>query len=427
MGGERGGAVATGDHALVGGRRVAPSRERAVPRAAGVLQRCGGVRCPPGTCNHDDRSALARSATGGGPTVVPPIVREVLQSSGRPLDRGTRGFFEDRLGHDFSRVRVHTDGRAARSAEAVHAQAYTVGREVVFGAGQFEPGTRQGRELIAHELTHVVQQDGFTGMPERIGSVSDPLEREADVSAGSLARAGPSPAAPARAGSGGPVLQRRVAARLTHCPPNTNGAPADPVAELTANDTRAGEVSIRVSESLADDAAAAAAGVPDAPSQTFISYRAHLGLPIARAGGFLNRLTGVVRPSLGVAMSEELRILSRRFAFAARTYTDFMNYVCVAGAGVRFGACESGSCEEGVAWSCAGTDVVFLCPGFWNEFDAAERAGVLIHEAMHVVLESIGDDPLRGPGGNFGIAGCYESIANELVGVAPADDCPAPP
>jgi hypothetical protein len=96
-------------------------------------------------------------------TAVPPIVREALSSPGQPLDPGTRSFMEPRFGHDFSRVRVHTGALAEWSAREVMARAYTVGHDVVFGAGRFAPGTQEGRRLIAHELTHVVQQSGTNG------------------------------------------------------------------------------------------------------------------------------------------------------------------------------------------------------------------------------------------------------------------------
>jgi len=81
-----------------------------------------------------------------------------IKSGGRPLAESERAFFEPRFGADFSRVRVHTDTRAADSARAVNAQAYTVGRDMVFGAGQYVPETTSGKRLLAHELTHVIQQ-----------------------------------------------------------------------------------------------------------------------------------------------------------------------------------------------------------------------------------------------------------------------------
>jgi peptidoglycan hydrolase-like protein with peptidoglycan-binding domain len=88
-----------------------------------------------------------------------------LRAPGQPLDRETRAFMEPRFGHDFSRVRVHTDARASESARAVNAFAYTVGRNVVFDAGQYAPHSRDGQQLLAHELTHVVQQQTLTHSP----------------------------------------------------------------------------------------------------------------------------------------------------------------------------------------------------------------------------------------------------------------------
>jgi hypothetical protein len=87
------------------------------------------------------------------------IVGETLSSPGRPLDPATRTFMEPRFDCDFSRVRVHADTKAAESARAVNALAYTVGSDIVFAAGAFRPGTGPGRQLLAHELAHVVQQN----------------------------------------------------------------------------------------------------------------------------------------------------------------------------------------------------------------------------------------------------------------------------
>jgi hypothetical protein len=89
---------------------------------------------------------------------VPASVERVLASPGRPLEPALRQDMEGRFGYDFSQVRVHTGGAAEQSAEDVNASAYTVENNVVFGAGQFVPGTHEGRRLIAHELTHVMQQ-----------------------------------------------------------------------------------------------------------------------------------------------------------------------------------------------------------------------------------------------------------------------------
>lgn len=92
-----------------------------------------------------------------------PEVESVISSSGRPLDRETRRYMESRIGFDFSKVRIHTDSRAAASAKSLNARAYTVGNNIVFGPGRFAPNTTEGRRLLAHELTHVVQQGASPG------------------------------------------------------------------------------------------------------------------------------------------------------------------------------------------------------------------------------------------------------------------------
>jgi len=84
--------------------------------------------------------------------------------AGQALDRTTREFFSTRFGYDFANVRVHADTEAAQSARALNALAYTVGRDVVFGAGQYAPETRAGKQLLAHELTHVVQQSAAASL-----------------------------------------------------------------------------------------------------------------------------------------------------------------------------------------------------------------------------------------------------------------------
>ena len=200
------------------------------PTLSGVLQRkcaCGGSSGPSGGCEEcrGEKLSLQRSprtfnSEARSLGAVPPIVKEVLNSPGIPLNHSTRHFMEPRFGQDvnrvgdysvpqassnqlqvgpandryeheadsvaervmsgdesvsradsgfdFSQVRIHTDERAAESARAVDALAYTVGRDVVFGAGQFSPGTNEGRRLIAHELTHVVQQGGGSSSPMHI-------------------------------------------------------------------------------------------------------------------------------------------------------------------------------------------------------------------------------------------------------------------
>lgn len=122
-----------------------------------------------------------KKADDGEREVAPPIVHEALRSGGEPLDAETRAFMEPRFGFDFGGVRVHTDETAVQSAEAVNALAYTAGHDVVFGARQYQPGTEVGRQLIAHELAHVVQFSLAGSAPDfsRISPRNHPSESEA--------------------------------------------------------------------------------------------------------------------------------------------------------------------------------------------------------------------------------------------------------
>jgi len=178
--------------------RMTPLR----PSQGVMLQRkcaCGGSSESEGECAEckaRSEETLWRSAVNpAAPATVPPIVHDVLNSPGQPLEASTRAFMEPRFGHDFSQVRMHTDAKAAESARAVNALAYTVGSNVVFGAGQYTPGTNEGRRLMAHELTHVVQQEqtpANTIAPSSL-SISDPSdasEHAADGMADSVVGSG---------------------------------------------------------------------------------------------------------------------------------------------------------------------------------------------------------------------------------------------
>lgn len=180
-------------------RKTAPQTHQEAPApallAGGLLQRkcdCGQRTIAGGECSacSDERegslqrSALNRVSTDGHHSAVPPIVHDVLNSPGQPLDAATRAFFEPRFGHEFSRVRVHTDSKSAESATAVNAMGYTSGRDVVFGSGQYAPHTVSGKALLAHELAHVLQQEqGFTHSdePVSISKLSDAAEQNADA------------------------------------------------------------------------------------------------------------------------------------------------------------------------------------------------------------------------------------------------------
>src|SRR5712692_6234101 len=193
--------------------RVRPTAAPAAsltPAPSGLLQRkcaCGGSSGLDGECEEcrkeregasfDGAQTLQRKATSQTePAKVPPIVHEVLRLPGQPLDAVTRAFFEPRFGHDFSQVRVHADGKAAESAAALNAEAYTVGSHVVFGCDRCRPDTAGGVHLLAHELAHTIQQGAQSPALQKsltVGRVDDPAERAADGVADAVVRSAPIP------------------------------------------------------------------------------------------------------------------------------------------------------------------------------------------------------------------------------------------
>ncbi|MFE9751328.1 DUF4157 domain-containing protein [Saccharothrix saharensis] len=180
----RGDRVEQADHDLVG--RAAAAGRPDVLGAAGLLdlQRAVG---------NAGTSTLVEEA-GESP------VHDVVRSGGAPLDAGVREDMESRFGQDFGDVRVHTGGAAHESAKSVNAQAYTVGSNIVFQNDGYDPSSASGRHVLAHELTHVVQQrngpvDGTdAGGGVKVSDPSDRFEREASSNAD---RVMATPAAPA--------------------------------------------------------------------------------------------------------------------------------------------------------------------------------------------------------------------------------------
>lgn len=131
---------------------------------SGVMRAC--AECEKEKMQRKETSPTSALPSMGGSMgdasgkAAPSIVSDVLSSGGgQPMDSGTRQFMESRFGQDFSQVRIHTDSRAAESASAIQARAYTSGRDVVFGAGEYQPLSEGGRRLLAHELVHVGQQN----------------------------------------------------------------------------------------------------------------------------------------------------------------------------------------------------------------------------------------------------------------------------
>jgi hypothetical protein len=154
-------------------------------RVCSISAARNGIQRKCAACEEEEETQAVQRKTASATTTfaceAPPSVHQTLRSPGRPLDDDTRTYFEDRFGFDFSSIRVHTDGAAAASAASIGAAAYTAGADIAFAAGRFQPATFAGRRLLAHELTHFVQQ--LT--PNRAGAFSQSpiVRRQADSDA----------------------------------------------------------------------------------------------------------------------------------------------------------------------------------------------------------------------------------------------------
>jgi hypothetical protein len=164
-------AAAPTTAALATGRAARQSEQHPLVRLQRAIGNAATVRL------------MSAAGPAGGP--VPSDVEtgiEAARGGGSALDSVVRARMEQGFGSDFSGVRVHAGSEAASLSGALGARAFTTGQDVFFGAGQYDPGSSGGRELLAHELTHVVQQGGAPGIAAKleVGSTSDPAEQEAD-------------------------------------------------------------------------------------------------------------------------------------------------------------------------------------------------------------------------------------------------------
>ncbi|HLA20241.1 MAG TPA: DUF4157 domain-containing protein, partial [Pseudolabrys sp.] len=155
--GECAGCQEDAQHSLQAKLSVSAPGDRDEQEADRIADQVVGSAEP--TAIHDVPLRMQREGSfDAGIGAAPSIVEQAVAASGEALDGTTRSYFEARFGRDFGAVRVHTGATAAQAAGAVRAHAFTVGADVVFAPGQFAPGSRDGRRLLAHELTHVVQQ-----------------------------------------------------------------------------------------------------------------------------------------------------------------------------------------------------------------------------------------------------------------------------
>jgi hypothetical protein len=304
---------------------------------------------------------------------------------------------EPRFGRDFSQVRVHTDARAAESAQAVNAFAYTVGQDIVFGAGQYRSGTA-GNQLLAHELTHVVQQPATVQGKLRLGQTSDPLEREAEQVEQAISQ----PATPIQlnATSQAPaaLMQRQVRPENVSCRENGLTNPDltgdEVVAMLQAADAEAINLAQQAEDQLTAQLASARAGDPtDADFDRILQEE--LGLTLTNPAQF-----GLIQQQIN------------RFRRVRETLeSGYLRYLCRGNTVSLVGCSPAGTCGDNFAFSCPGNRLIVLCQAFWDNPD--QQAATMLHEPFHIWFEMARHAPnaLRRAD-----ASCFESFALRVSG-----------
>jgi len=316
-------------------------------------------------------------------------VAATLRQGGHPLDANTRSFFEPRFGIDFSAVRIHTDTQAAESVRSVNALAYTVGRDVVFNSGQYSPQSDNGKRLLAHELTHIVQQK--TGQVQRI--------------------------------------QRTPADKVScanHTPlviPGTGVSIADPVGVITAAEDRANEMFDDVISEL-----------------DFTRQRILGGAPVAwptisdaLAEGLVLMGLDPDDPAVWTAPNgtglRSVPLLLRRLRLIRGTIgAGSFFFFCLGTGMTRLGTClpPAGNpdiCTGAVLTTCPGQFFTAMCPDFWS-LSAENQAARIVHESAHNFALFIGH------AGRFTNAECFARLIQVYAGVPIAEQrvdlCPDP-
>jgi hypothetical protein len=384
----------------------------------GLIQRCPGGcpdeemlrRQPIDEEEEEEKEVVqlqpleAPSKKGGSyPWGISPQIEGAIRArrgGGSPLPGPARNFFEPRFGVDLRNVRIHNDLTAASLARSVNARAFTLGRDIFFGADEWAPGLDRSDRLIAHELAHTIQPSG--GMHQ----ADEPVDLDGVGHRGAAN-----------------YMRRTVAANST-CAANVHNAPADPLGRLRVVDQLAQDMALGASHVLSLEALTFA-DPTFGPSYVSTAYRRWFGPPTrTTTGRFRSRFRTATFAAENEAMRHEMTVLSDRFRRIHGWLAGNVRYRCPGTASITIGTCAS-PCGTKAAMTCDdGTRAVAVCPEFWNEPDPQDRsqAALLIHEAIHPLFHfrphSTVDPARRGRN-----PGCYQGFVLEIfqTGLVPAD------
>ena len=316
-------------------------------------------------CEEEEKQVQTKAnGTGSGEKEAPSLVNDVINSSGKSLDTETRSTMENRFGYDFSNVKIHTGSQAAKSAESIKALAYTSGNSIVFNEGQYSPGTESGQKLLAHELTHVVQQNSSLktkAIQRRV------IDRNVTTTPGMLAALG--------------LTRQQV------------------IDTITAADADAIVLAQNAEDALTTQLGNALRGDPvDADTELILNEE--LGLSFNNTAHH-----GLIRQQI------------RRFRTVRETLqSGYLRYFALGIGNISLVGCTVGTCGPNFAFTCPGNRLMVLCQAFWDTPD--EQSATILHEPFHIWFHMArhAANALRRAD-----ASCFESFAIRVSGrVAPA-------
>lgn len=280
---------------------------------------------------EEEETLQTKTASGKLPTVSSSLQNRItaLRGSGQPLPQSERAFFEPLFGTDFSQVRVHADSQAAETARTVNARAFTLGRDIVFDAGQYQPSVSEGRRLLAHELAHVVQQSRSSWQDQ--------------------------------------FIRRRVRRNYVSCENRGLWHPR-----------RTGDQIVNII-TTADARAIAVARNAETQISNLRRDRGTVGYtpPAVLRDTFQSRFN----IDVATVSDRQLELIQSRFQrIRGILEGGYIRYTC------RGGDCQS----DDWAYSDAGVYRIYLCNRFYGDTEN-ERGGTLLHEAFHIYFPHIED------------------------------------
>lgn len=291
--------------------------------------------------------------------------------SGRALSPDIRSNFESRLGRDLSAVRIHDTPRSHRLNRDINARAFTHRNHIYFGTGQYDHHSTSGRHLLAHEITHTLQQ---TGAPE---------------------------------------IQRSVHSK-SKCTASKHNAPAKPLEKIAELEKRASQLA--AGTGLLMGLESISFSDPTLSKSTeFKAYEERFGTAPKKGKRWKSRFRGKRFKVENDAIEHELNAVAKNFQKISKWFSGNVRYVCPGKSRYTIPGCQRGKCTA-LAEACPGSRWMGLCPGFWTMASDDARSVAMIHEAVHARLR-YSPHSIKPPRRRIRNPECYEAVVSDVYGL----------